>query len=132
MPDLQSANAQSGDEWLSSLFDSIDRKDAAAFIALLEDNCRFRFGNMPEVTGRQAIAEAVGAFFSSIAGLSHQVCAAWQSGDWLTCHGLVTYQRHDGSTLSVPFANLMKRSPATGQAVEYLIFADISALYVAA
>jgi hypothetical protein len=39
----------------------------------------------------------------------------------------VTYTRHDGSTLRVPFANVFKVD--AGLVAEYLIFVDVSRLY---
>lgn len=114
---------------LDTLFRAIDAKDADAFAALLAPDCEFRFGNLPTVHGRVAVREFVAGFFASIAELAHVVEASWQVGDDLICHGRVTYTRHDGSTLAVPFANMLRRSPA-GYA-RYLIFADTSALYAA-
>ena len=47
--------------------------------------------------------------------------------DGVVCHGRVTYTRKDNSTLTVPFANVMKLD-AKG-IYKYLIFADTSDLY---
>ena len=112
---------------LDSLFRAIDGKDADAFAALLAPECEFRFGNLPPVQGRTAVREFVAGFFASIAELTHTIEASWQVGDDLLCHGRVTYTRHDGSTLGVPFANILRTSSAGFS--RYLIFADTSALY---
>jgi hypothetical protein len=42
-------------------------------------------------------------------------------------HGQVTYTRHDGSQLSVPFANVLKLDGTRVR--EYLVFADASTLW---
>jgi hypothetical protein len=42
-------------------------------------------------------------------------------------HGEVTYTRHDGSRLSVPFANIFKLDGTRVR--EYLVFADVSPLW---
>jgi hypothetical protein len=49
--------------------------------------------------------------------------------DAAICIGVVTYTRHDGSTLQVPFANVMKLRP--GGIHDYRIFTDNSALFAA-
>ncbi len=116
-------------DWVNSLFAAIDRQDAAAFAAFLAEDARFAFGNLPAVAGRDAIREFVAGFFASIRAVSHSVPDAWQSGDALTCCGEVTYTRHDGSTLSVPFANVLLM--AGDRVRDYRIYADTSALYAA-
>ncbi len=113
---------------LDQLFDAIDSRDARAFASFLTQDCRFRFGNLPQTEGRAAIEAFVAGFFSSIEALSHQIVASWEVPDGLICHGLVSYTRHDGSRLTVPFANVLKTTDAGIE--EYLIFADTSALYV--
>lgn len=112
---------------LSQLFQSIDNNDASTFAGFLSEDCTFTFGNQPAVTGRDAAREAVAAFFSSIAGLSHSLAESWEVPDGIVCHGTVTYTRKDGSTLAVPFANILKFRG--GLIFDYRIFADISELY---
>ena len=116
--------------WLVDLFRSIDRMDADAFSAFLDDQATFRFGNAQPVIGREAVKAVVGQFFASIQALSHDVAQVWDHGDTLVCHGTVTYTRRDGSRLSVPFANVF--SLKGDRITRYLIFADTSALYVPA
>lgn len=112
---------------LDALFKAIDAKDAEGFAAFLAPPCEFRFGNLPAVRGRDQVKEFVAGFLASIAALSHTIDAHWAVPGGLVCHGRVTYTRHDGSTLTVPFANVFGLS-AEGIA-SYLIFADTSQLY---
>ncbi|WP_430460360.1 nuclear transport factor 2 family protein [Thalassolituus sp. LLYu03] len=112
---------------IQALFAAIDRKDADAFSAFLTDDCVFRFGNQPAVSGRADVQAYVTGFFSSVQALSHRIDQRWHTGDAVICHGAVTYTRHDGSLLTVPFCNVLNLA---GDLVrEYLIFADTSALY---
>ncbi len=114
---------------LSALFQAIDSSDAAAFAEHLDEQAVFRFGNAPPVIGRAAIREAVAAFFGAVRSLSHRVEESWSAGDAVICRGDVTYTRHDGSSLTLPFANIFKlRGGLIG---EYLIYADISPLFAA-
>jgi limonene-1,2-epoxide hydrolase len=116
--------------WLDSLFSAIDAMDTSAFVGHLTPDAEFRFGNLPAVHGAEAIAAMVGGFFQGIRGLRHTLHAHWSSGDAVICHGMVTYTRHDGSELTVPFANIMRRDGE--RAGDYRIFADVSALFAPA
>jgi len=116
-------------QWLQSLFNSIDNKDTTAFLEHLTDDCGFRFGNMPAVYGRDSINQAVTAFFDSIKSVSHEIVESWSTTEQVSCHGMVTYQRLDGGLLTVPFANIMKKKAGSERIHEYLIFADTSELY---
>ncbi|MEO1202484.1 MAG: nuclear transport factor 2 family protein, partial [Pseudomonadota bacterium] len=91
---------------VEGLFDAIDSMDAANFVAYLTEDARFRFGSAPEAQGRAAIAEAVGGFFASIAGLKHHIDLFLVEGETIVCEGSVTYTRHDGSTITLPFADV--------------------------
>lgn len=109
------------------LFSAIDQKDADKFAASLHRNCVFRFGNMPEVVGRDEVHKFVADFFDSIASISHEIKDTWSVPDGVICHGQVNYVRKDGSVLSVPFANVLKMESKL--ITDYLIFADTSKLY---
>jgi hypothetical protein len=109
------------------LFRAIDAKDPARFASFLSPDCRFRFGNLPEVVGAERVRDFVAGFFDSIESLSHEIRERWSVPGGLVCHGQVTYTRKDGSQLSVPFANVFRIDAAGIR--EYLIFADTSQLY---
>jgi len=112
---------------LEELLHAIDARDASRFVEFLAPDAVFRFGSAPIVTGRAAIGAAVGEFFRSIAGLDHRLLGRWVDGDSLACHGEVTYTRHDGSAVTLPFANVFRLRD--GLIREYLIYADLAPLY---
>ena len=112
---------------LSDLFAAIDKRDTAAFVAFLTDGGEFRFGSAPPATGRDAIAAAVGGFFESIAGLRHRIDNAMREADTLVCEGEVTYTRHDGSEVALPFADVFEMDGALID--NYKIYMDIGPLY---
>jgi ketosteroid isomerase-like protein len=112
--------------WTRRLFESIDDTDVDGFAAFLADDVSFTFGNAPSVKGKAAVRDVVGGFFGSIKGLRHDLERVWDEEDTVICHGKVTYTRHDSSTLSVPFANILG---VRGDLItEYLIFVDTSEL----
>ena len=112
---------------VTRLFQSIDNRDADAFLAFLADDVVFRFGNAAPVSGKAAVDEAVRGFFGSVKGICHELAASWEDEGVIICHGTVTYTRHDSTSLSVPFANILGLS--NNVINNYLIFADISELY---
>jgi ketosteroid isomerase-like protein len=109
------------------LFAAIDAQDGAAFVSFLTDDAVFRFGSAPPVQGRVAVQAAVESFFDSIAGLSHAVDRTLGDGDTVVCEGEVTYTRHDGGEVVVPFVDVFEYQ---GDLIaEYKIYIDISPLY---
>ena len=113
--------------WMEELFRGIDRKDTDAFMVFLSESPVFQFGNAPPVRGRDEVRAAVAGFFEAIAGIEHRLAGSWQIGDAAFSHGRVTYRRHDGSQLEVPFATVFGLE---GDVIrEYLIYADTSALF---
>jgi len=109
------------------LFKAIDGKDAVKFASFLSPECRFKFGNYPDVSGAGNIQKFVAGFFESIDSLAHVIEQSWDVPGGLICHGQVTYTRKDGSTMTVPFENIFKMDSAG--ICEYMIFIDASELY---
>jgi ketosteroid isomerase-like protein len=113
--------------WVKRLFATIDSKDADAFVAFLTEDSVFVFGNTAPVSGKAAIRDLLVGFFGSIRALRHEVMDAWVLPDVVLATGRVTYTRHDGSTLDVPFADVFKMRKDLAR--EYLIYVDASKLY---
>jgi ketosteroid isomerase-like protein len=113
--------------WLNELFGAIDAKDVSRFAGFLTEDVQFHFGNMTPINGRAAVQAMVDGFFQSIASLQHTVHEQWTQGATVICRGTVTYCRLDGIKVSVPFANITKRT--LGQVHDYRIFVDVSPLY---
>ncbi|MDH5456082.1 MAG: nuclear transport factor 2 family protein [Gammaproteobacteria bacterium] len=122
---MSSAQAAGGDT--GGLFAAIDAKDGAAFVAYLTEDAVFRFGSAPPVQGRDAIQAAVDGFFSTIGGCAHAVDNTLRQGDTLVCEGVVTYTRHDGSKISLPFTDVFEYE--NDLIAHYKIYMDIGPLY---
>ena len=109
------------------LFVAIDANDATAFVSFLTDDAVFRFGSAPAVQGRAAIHAAVDGFFETIAGCTHTVHKSIGSGATLVCEGEVTYRRHNGTEITLPFADVLEYD---GDLIaDYKIYMDITPLY---
>lgn len=112
---------------LDGLFASIDAKDSDAFLAFLTRDATFRFGSAPEVRGHDAIRAGVDGFFTTIAGSRHALKNVLGDDGTLVCEGEVTYRRHDGSELTLPFTNVFGLD---GKLIShYKIYIDIAPLY---
>lgn len=109
------------------LFAAIDARDGAGFVSYLTEDAVFRFGSAPPVQGRDAILAAVDGFFTTIAGCSHQITNSLRKGDTLVCEGNVTYTRHDGSEITLPFADVLEYEGAL--IGHYKIYLDVAPLY---
>ncbi len=116
-------------EKIYGLFKAIDEMDSDKFVTFLTDDAEFRFGNAPAVLGKPAIREAVAGFFSSIKAISHKNINLWVHPDSIVYEGEVTYTRHDGSKLSIPFVN--KFGMVGNKIKDYYIYIDITPLYSA-
>jgi hypothetical protein len=114
-------------EWLSGLLGSVDAKDTARFLGYLTPDAEFRFGSAPSVSGAQEIGAAVDGFFGTIAGCSHSLANTWVDDNTIACEGEVTYQRHDGSEITLPFVNVFDM--VGGLISRYRIYIDIGPLY---
>ena len=109
------------------MFAAIDARDGAGFVSYLTEGAVFRFCSAPPVQGRDAIQAAVEGFFSTIAGCSHAIANYLQQDKTLVCEGEVTYQRHDGSTVTLPFTDVFEYD---GELIaHYKIYIDIAPLY---
>jgi ketosteroid isomerase-like protein len=113
--------------WWRHVFAVIDARDAAGFLALLTADAQFRFGNAPTLVGSDAIGTAVSRFFAAIASCNHRLIRTWDGPAWVACEGEVTYLRHDGSTVTVPFADVFELRGALISV--YRIYIDNSPLF---
>ena len=112
---------------VDNLFVAIDRKDSQQFLRFIAADASFRFGSAPPVVGHDAIREAVGGFFASIAGLSHALKRVVSSDSALLIEGEVTYTRHDNSEITLPFVNVFEIENRVIS--DYKIYIDIGPLY---
>jgi ketosteroid isomerase-like protein len=114
-------------EKITALFKTIDEMDADKFVNFVTDDAQFRFGNAPAAVGKAAIKEAVAGFFTTIKGISHKNVNLWVMPGHTIYEGEVTYTRHDGSKLTIPFLNVF--GMAGDLIKDYFIYIDINPLY---
>ena len=114
-------------EWWEHVLAVVDTGDADGFVELLAPNAQFRFGNAPVIVGHPAIHAAAATFFAAIASSRHRLLGTWNGAAGTVCEGEVTYRRHDGSEISLPFANVLELQ---GEKISaYRIYIDNSLLF---
>ena len=121
---MSSVIAAGGDA--GGMFAAIDAKDGATFVSYLTEDAIFRFGSAPPVQGRDAIQAAVEGFFTTIAACAHDISNTLQQDDTLVCEGVVTYTRHDGSEIALPFTDVFEYEGSL--IAHYKIYIDIGPL----
>ncbi len=122
---MTQANAMHGR--IGDLFAAVDAKDTERFLGFLTDDASFRFASAPAVQGRQAIRETVRNFLASIAACRHELARIVMEDETLVCEGNVTYTRHDGTEINLPFANVFELEGGIISA--YRIYVDAGQLY---
>ena len=121
--------------YVADLFDAVDALDAAAFAERFAQDGTFRFGNAPAVVGRKQIEESVAGFFSTIAGLKHEILGVW-SGEWeggavTSVETTVTYRRKDTTvTDAIPVTSTLRMR--ANLIADFRVFADISPVFATA
>lgn len=121
------SDAASGGVQFDKLFASIDAMDTESFLSFLSSDCVFRFGSSAPVTGHAAIRTTVDDFFAMFAALKHEIHRTVADGDAVVCEGDVTYTRHDGNSITVPFANVFEID--NGLISLYRIYIDIGPVF---
>lgn len=115
--------------WTADLFAAIDAKNSQRFLSFLEPDAQFRFGSAPPALGIDAVGGAVDGFFASIKSLSHKLDHVWAQPDHVICTGTVTYTRHDGRVVGIPFCDVLVMR---GQRIkDYLVYIDPAPLFAA-
>ena len=114
-------------DFAESVFSAIDAQNSAEFVALLDPDAVFIFGNAPPVHGSAAIRKAADRFFDAITALRHELDKVWHINDFIICRLSVTYTARDGRLLQLPAATIWQ---VTGDKItDYRVYIDNSPLF---
>lgn len=109
---------------VTELLRATDAGDERAADALLAEDVRFRFGNGAVVNGKRELRAGRGTFRASIAGIHHEIVAIIEAGAVVCAELIVTYTRHDGSTVALPCCDVFRLRD--GLVADYRIYMDVA------
>jgi ketosteroid isomerase-like protein len=113
-------------EFAVNVYRAVDSMIPSAQLAFLTPDCTFVFANHPPAKGHAEIGAHVQAFFSTIAGLEHELFDVWPVDNHLIVRMAVTYTRKDGKRMTFPAAVIWK---IRGELIsEFRIYVDNSPL----
>ena len=100
-------------DWITDYYADVDGMDLESYVERHTDDAEVVFGNNPPVVGKQAIGEAIGALWSSIAGLRHERKHLWfvDGGDSAVFEVVSHYTTKGGAHVSMPCVSLLDRAP---------------------
>ena len=114
-------------QWITRVYEAVDRKDIERYVQFFTEDCSFRFGNNPAVQGKNGIRQALQQFFPAIKGLKHDNVATWSPSGFEMVEAWVTYTRHDNSTVRVPAVTIYRMQG--NLAKDCRIFVDLAPLW---
>ena len=93
---------------VKALFSRGEAFDSQGFIDLFADNPVYQFGNFEICFDKPAIYDSVTAFFGMVSALYHEIKMLWEVGDVVFVEMDVIYWRHDGSSVTLPCADIVR------------------------
>ena len=114
-------------DFTTRMFAAADDLDVDSYAGFLARDVYFRFGNAEPIIGREAVREAVGAFFTTIKGLKHTIDQEWHDGNVIVQQLSVTYTRLDDNKVTLPAVNILRMEGDT--VADYRIYVDLAPVY---
>lgn len=112
------------DAQIASLFEAIDSQHTDVFLARLTDDCRFRFGSAPPLTGHDAIRQSVEGLFGAIHSIKHTLETVWRNEKIIIVRGRVRYVFKAGRDVEIPFCDVLELGSA-GRIRNYEIYSEL-------
>ena len=114
---------------ITRYYETVDAMDLPAFKDMHTDDATVTFANFPAAEGKDAIAGAIGQFWSTIKGLSHSIKGRWDTANETVLEVAVDYERLDGNHVVLPCVSILEPS-SDGQKIKGLrIFIDVGPIY---
>lgn len=110
------------------LFGRGEAFDSEGFIGFFTDDPMYQFGNGEPCLTKEAIKASIDGFFGAVDALYHDVRNLWEVGDVVFVEMDVTYWRKDGTSLTLPCADILRFE---GDKIKELrIFMDANPIFV--
>jgi hypothetical protein len=114
-------------DWIRAFYTAVDSLDSDALAPLLDDNCAFRVGNAPAITGRENVVEGNRAVTAHFSALRHEIVDVAGDDDRVFVECWVDYTMGDGTTHLLPFVSAFERTHGLISSVK--LFGDMSPLH---
>jgi hypothetical protein len=101
--------------------------DSEGFIGFFTDRPMYQFGNAEPCLAKGAIKESVDQFFGGVTALYHDIRNLWEVGDVLFVEMDVIYWRKDGTSITLPCADIFRFDGE--KVVELRIFMDANPIF---
>lgn len=115
-------------QWIFEFFRVADSLNMDRFLALHTDDVSVTVANYPTLTGKNGLANAIGAVWKQLKSMSHSISGAWSLHDDTVgiAESLCMYTRLDGTTYTIRPNTILRRRG--GLISELRIGADMSRL----
>ena len=117
-------------DWITDYYADVDGMRLQPFVDQHTDDAVVQFANFPPSVGKEAIGAAIGGFWSTIAGLSHERRNLWfvNGGDTAVFEALLHYTTKGGAEVSLPCVSLLDRA-ADGRVSSLRVHIDLAPLF---
>jgi ketosteroid isomerase-like protein len=117
-------------DWIVDYYADVDAMNLRSYVDRHTDDAEVVFGNNPPVTGKAAIAEAIGGFWALIGGLRHERRHLWlvDGGTTAVLEVVTHYTTEGGAVVSVPCVSLLDRAP-DGRVRSLRVHIDLAPLF---
>eukprot|EP00899_Mesostigma_viride_P027846 jgi/Mesvir1/8246/Mv12522-RA.2 len=119
-------------DMVKRLFSRGEASDSAGFIEFFTDTPVYQFGNGEVCLSKQEIYDSAVHVFSYLQAVYHEIKNIYEVGYTVFVEMDVAYWRPDGSTVTLPCADIFRVDPATGKFSELRIFMDANPVFNAA
>lgn len=102
------------------------RRDAELLSSIFTSDGTFQLGPFPEVQGRAAIRESVGAFFATIDDMGQSFVRGWEHPGGLVYEAEVSYRLKSGAEVAIPYCNVWDITD--GLISRYRVYIDLAAM----
>jgi hypothetical protein len=97
-------------DWLGKMFAMIDKKDLAGAKAFLTEDLEMNFAHY-QLKGADQFLEFVGGFDAQFSEYHHAIEQVWEGKNEVLFGGHLSMVIDDGTTVTTPFWNIVKKSP---------------------
>ncbi len=122
----------SGEKIIRQVLAALDAGDMPDVLRLMTHDVRFRFGSADTTVGHDGVTKSLAKLAPVVASLSHKLLQVWTveaPEPAVLCEMDVTYQRHDGSVVTLPCFDLIRMRD--GLIADCRIYMDITPVFSA-